>query len=419
MDIKRSLFKAIENHLSKKEITLIVGPRQVGKTTIMEALIKNLKEKGEKTVFFNLDYDSDKKLFESQEDLIKKIEYEIGDRGYVFIDEIQRKENAGLFLKGIYDKNLSYKFIVSGSGSLELKEKINESLAGRKRVFLLRPIGLEELINFKTNYKYEDRLDNYFNIEAKKSKMFLEEYLNFGGYPKVVIEKEKSEKNKIMDEIFRSCIEKDLLSLLKIDRPEAFSSMIKLLSSQAGQILNYSKLGKQIGLTFEPLKKYLWYAEKTFLIEMSFPYFLNKQKEITKAPLVYFLDLGLRNFSINMMGNLDSSDKFGLAFQNLIFNILKEKTEGTTSTINFWRTLAGSEIDLVINKNNEIIPIEVKYSDIKTPNIEKSLINFIEKYHPKEAWIINLSFRAEKKIGGTIVKFLPYYDLLQNKVKID
>jgi uncharacterized protein len=418
MNIKRSLFKEIENHLSKKEITLIVGPRQVGKTTIMEELIKNLKEKGEKTVFFNLDYDSDKKLFESQEDLIKKIEYEIGDKGYVFIDEIQRKENAGLFLKGIYDKNLSYKFIVSGSGSLELKEKINESLAGRKRIFLLRPIGLEELINFKTDYKYEDRLDSYFDIETKKSKMFLEEYLNFGGYPKVIIEKERSEKNKIMDEIFRSCIEKDLLSLLKIDRPEAFSLMIKILSSQAGQILNYSKLGKQIGLTFEPLKKYLWYGEKTFLIEMSFPYFSNKQKEITKAPLIYFLDLGLRNFSINMMGNLDSSEKFGLAFQNFIFNILKEKTEGTASTVNFWRTLAGSEVDFVINKNNEIIPIEVKYSDIKIPNIEKSLINFIEKYNPKEAWIINLSLRTEKKIGKTIIKFLPYYDLLQNRSKI-
>jgi hypothetical protein len=414
MNIKRDIFEEIKNHLSKKEITLIVGPRQVGKTTIMEELIKYLKERGEKTLFFNLDYDSDKAFFNSQEELIKKIEYEIGNKGYVFIDEIQRKENAGLFLKGIYDQNLSYKFIVSGSGSLELKEKINESLAGRKRMFLLRPISLKELINFKTGYKYTDRLDGYFDIEPKKSKMFLEEYLNYGGYPKIVLEKERSEKNKIIDDIFRSCIEKDLLSLLKIDRPEAFSSMIKLLSSQAGQILNYSKLGKQIGLTFEPLKKYLWYGEKTFLIELSFPYFLNKQKEITKSPLVYFLDLGLRNFSINMMGNLDSSEKLGLVFQNFVFNVLKEKTDGTASTINFWRTLSGSEVDFVINKGNKVIPIETKYSDIKTPNIEKSLISFIEKYHPEEAWVVNLSLRAEKMVGKTTVKFLPYYDLLRN-----
>ncbi|HNY36241.1 MAG TPA: ATP-binding protein [Candidatus Pacearchaeota archaeon] len=413
MNIKRSLFEEIKNHLSKKEITLIVGPRQVGKTTIMEELIKHLEEKGEKTVFFNLDYDSDKKLFDSQENLIKKIEFEIGNKGYVFIDEIQRKENAGLFLKGIYDRNLSYKFIVSGSGSLELKEKITESLAGRKRMFLLRPINLKELINFKTNYKYEDRIDEYFDVEPKKSKMFLEEYLNFGGYPKIILEKERSEKNKIMDDIFHSCIEKDLLSLLNIDRPEAFSLMTKILSSQTGQILNYSTLGKQVGLTFEPLKKYLWYAEKTFLVELSFPYFLNKQKEITKSPLVYFLDLGLRNFSIDMMGKIDSPEKFGLIFQNFIFNVLREKTEGTAATINFWRTLSGSEVDFIINKGNEIIPIEVKYSDIKNPDIEKSLISFIEKYDPKEAWIVNLSLRANKKIGNTNVKFLPYYDLLK------
>ncbi|MFA5431338.1 MAG: ATP-binding protein [Candidatus Paceibacterota bacterium] len=418
MNIKRELFEEIKSHLSKKEISLIIGPRQVGKTTIMEELIEYLKAKGEKTVFFNLDYELDKKLFDSQEELIKKIEYEIGDKGYVFIDEIQRKENAGLFLKGIYDRKLPYKLIVSGSGSLELKEKISESLAGRKRMFLLRPISLKELINFRTEYKYEDRIEKYFDIEPKKAKMFLEEYLNFGGYPKVILGNERSEKNKIMDEIFRSCVEKDLLSLLNIDRPEAFSSMIKILSSQTGQLLNYSKLGKQISLTFEPLKKYLWYGEKTFLIEMSFPYFSNKQKEITKAPLIYFIDLGLRNFSINMMGNIDSSEKFGLIFQNFIFNILKEKIEETAATINFWRTLSGSEVDLIINKGNEIIPIEVKYSDIKTLDIKKPLIKFIEEYNPKEAWVINLSFRGEKKVGETTIKFLPYYDLLREDFKI-
>jgi len=412
MNIRRTLFDEIKDHLSKKEITLIVGPRQVGKTTLMKELIKYLDEKGEKTIFLNLDYDSDKKFFESQEDLIKKIELEIGDRGFVFIDEIQRKENAGLFLKGLYDKGLSYKFVVSGSGSLELKEKIHESLAGRKRMFILRPISLKEFVNFKTGYKYADKLDKFFDIETEKSKMLLTEYLNFGGYPMVILEKERKEKNKIMEEIFRSCIEKDLLSLLKIDRPEAFSSMIKILSSQAGQILNYSKLAEQISLTFEPLKKYLWYGEKTFLIETCFPFFTNKQKEITKAPLVYFLDIGLRNFSIGMMGNVEDREKLGLIFQNLIFNILQEKISGTAKTINFWRTISGSEVDFIINKGGERIPVEAKYSEMKKPDIEKPLMDFVDKYAPKEAWVVNLSLRAEKKIGKTTVKFLPYYDLI-------
>jgi hypothetical protein len=412
MNIQRTLLNEIKNHLSKKEITLIVGPRQVGKTTLMKELVKDLEKRGEKTVFFNLDYDSDKKFFESQDDLIKKIELEIGEKGFVFIDEIQRKENAGLFLKGLYDKGLSYKFIISGSGSLELKEKIHESLAGRKRMFILRPVSFKEFVDFETGYKYSDKLDKFFDIEKKRSMILLDEYLNFGGYPMVILEKERKEKNKIMEEIFKSCIEKDLLSLLKIDRPEAFSLMIKILSSQAGQILNYSKLAEQISLTFEPLKKYLWYAEKTFLIEVCFPFFTNKQKEITKSPLAYFLDIGLRNFSIGIMGGIEDREKLGLIFQNLIFNILQEKISGTAETINFWRTISGPEVDFVVKKGGERIPVEVKYSDMKAPNVEKPLMAFIDKYSPKEAWVVNLSLRAEKKIGKTLIKFLPYYDLL-------
>jgi predicted AAA+ superfamily ATPase len=136
MLIKRRIFEDLKAHLSQKEITLITGPRQAGKTTLM-MLLKEHVEAGEKsTLAFNLDIESDRRAFESQESLLRKIQLELGaSGGFVFIDEIQRKENAGLFLKGLYDMNLPYKFIVSGSGSLELKEKIHESLAGRKRIF--------------------------------------------------------------------------------------------------------------------------------------------------------------------------------------------------------------------------------------------------------------------------------------------
>ena len=132
--VKRKLQNELIKHLSKPEITLITGPRQAGKTTLLLWLKKSLEEEKNNTVFFNLDIESDKQFFTSQADLLKKIQLETSKKKtYVFIDEIQRKENAGLFLKGIYDMNLPYKFIITGSGSLELKEKIHESLAGRKR----------------------------------------------------------------------------------------------------------------------------------------------------------------------------------------------------------------------------------------------------------------------------------------------
>ena len=134
--IKRSLLIELEKHLQNKEISLITGPRQAGKTTLMLMLKSSLEEKKEKTLLLNLDIEADRRFFNSQAELVRKIQLEIGNnKGYVFIDEMQRKENAGLFLKGLYDMNLPYKFIVSGSGSIELKEKIHESLTGRKRIF--------------------------------------------------------------------------------------------------------------------------------------------------------------------------------------------------------------------------------------------------------------------------------------------
>ncbi len=153
--IKRKILEELRKHLKKKEISFIIGPRQAGKTTVMKMLENELKRKGERTIFFNLDIEQDKEFFSSQRILLKKIELEIGKKkGFVFIDEIQRKEDAGIFLKGLYDMQLPYKFIVSGSGSTELKEKLHESLTGRKRMFELSTLSFDEFVNFKTNYKY-------------------------------------------------------------------------------------------------------------------------------------------------------------------------------------------------------------------------------------------------------------------------
>jgi len=183
------------------------------------------------------------------------------------------------------------------------------------------------------------------------------------------------------------------------------------LASQSSQIINYSKLGQQIGLTFEPLKKYLWYAEKTFLIKPIRPYFTNKQKELTKSPVIYFNDLGLRNFSIDMMGELNNSLSLGLVFQNLILQILEDKISNSTGIINYWRTITGKEVDFIINKGGSIIPVETKYSHLKDSAVEKPLLDFINKYNPKEALVVNLSLKEEKIINKTTVRFVPFYKI--------
>jgi len=201
--IKREIVKELRQHLQKPEITFLVGPRQAGKTTILRILENELKAQGKKTLFLNLDIEEDKMHFSSQSSLLKKIELEIGKEGFVFIDEIQRKEDAGVFLKGIYDMGLPYKFIVSGSGSVELKERLHESLAGRKRLFEISTLSFEEFVNFKTDYRYEMNLETFFDLEKAKTLSLLNEYLHFGGYPRVVLEDQLKEKRLTISEIYR------------------------------------------------------------------------------------------------------------------------------------------------------------------------------------------------------------------------
>jgi len=412
LKIHRALFGDLVEHLNAREISLIVGPRQAGKTTIMSDLKNHLDKQGEKTLFLNLDYENDKVFFESQEIFIKKVELELGkNKGFVFIDEIQRKEDAGLFLKGIYDLNLPYKFIVSGSGSLELKEKIHESLAGRKRIFELETVTFREFVDFKTQYRYSEKLDAFFEIEKERSLNLFNEYLNFGGYPRIVSEQELSEKIKLINEIFRSYVEKDIAYFLGINRVDAFNLLIKILASQTGQIIKYSKLAQECGISTATLKNYLWYAEKTYAIKTIIPYFKNEHKEITKSPMVYFHDMGMRNFAVGMFGNLGSSDQFGFVFQNFVANTLFEKISNTSKNLHFWRTLDGAEVDFIINDGKSVLPIEAKYANFKKPRVTSALTNFIRKYSPAEAWIINLNLETEIKIENTTVKFIPYYSL--------
>lgn len=414
--IQRRLLKELKEHLSEKEISLIIGPRQAGKTTLMLLLKDHLETQGRKTLFLSFDFEADKEFLVSQRGILNKIQLELGKgMGYVFIDEIQRKENAGLFLKGLYDMNLPYKFIVSGSGSMELKEKIHESLIGRKRVFELNTLSFEEFVNFRTDYRYMEKLSDFFTVERSKPKELFVEYLNFGGYPRVALETELKEKRKIIDEIYRSLLEKDITYLLRVEKTDAFSSLIKILASQIGRLINYSELSSTLGISMKTVKNYLWYAEKTFIIQKITPFFKNIRKEITKSPVIYFYDLGLRNYALGLLGNLTIPSELAFVFQNLVLHLLKEKIRFTGGNIHFWRTKDKAEVDFILNLGRDIIPVEVKFKELKEPDISRSFKNFILKYHPGKAWVINLSLREKIRLNSTEVHFFPFHKLVTER----
>jgi len=417
--IKRQIYNQLEKHLSAKEISFIVGPRQAGKTTLMNTLKQNLDRNGEKTLYLNMDVERDRKHFASQDALITKIKTEMGtNKGFVFLDEVQRKENVGLFLKGLYDLNLPYKFIVSGSGSMELKAKIVESMVGRKRMFDLSTLTLEEFINFKTSYRYEDRLQQFFSVEPTQIQKLLEEYLNFGGYPKVVLLDTIDEKIKVMEEIFEGYIEKDIGYLLRVDNITTFSNLVKITASQIGSLVNITELSSTLKASLPTINKYLWYLENTYILQRVTPFFRNVRKEITKSPIFYFYDLGFRNFARGTFGqDQPDSPEVGFLFENFVHNLINEEIEAPTK-LHFWRTKDKAEVDLVAEKGLMPIPIEVKYKNIEKPEIPRSFRSFLLKYKPEKAYIIHLGTESQIKIDKTTIHFLPFYKLIGKETNI-
>lgn len=417
--IHRQVLSALEQHLNAPEMTLLIGPRQVGKTTLIRTLLDGLEAQGKRTVFFNLDIEEDMRWFESQRTLLDRLTFLVGQstqRVYVAIDEIQRKQDAGRFMKGLYDMGLPYKFILSGSGSLELKEQITESMMGRKREFFIPPVSFSEFVDYRTGYAYANRLPAYGQMEPEKLKGHLIEYLNFGGYPRVILSQGQEEKRQVMREIYTSYVDRDISGFLRLARPDAFRQMLALLASQSGQILNMTSLASQTGLSAPTLKNYLYYAEKTFSIAMAQPYFRNAQKEITKAPVPYFVDLGLRNLVLGRWGTLIEPPDLGFVFQNMVYQTLCAKYPGTP--VKFWRTLEKAEVDFVVEDAAQSgpldrhLPIEVKYAALRRAEVTRSLRSFIDKYQPAEAWVVNLTLDQVEHIGQTTVRFVPLHALL-------
>lgn len=271
-------------------------------------------------------------------------------------------------------------------------------------------------INYRTEYKYENNLYDFFKVENKKLSELLNEYLHFEGYPRVVTAESIEEKKKEIYEIYRSYIEKDISFLLNVQKTEKVSGLIKLLASQTGKLVNYSEISNTIGLSNETVKKYLWYLEKTFIVRKVTPFYRNIRKEITKSPIYYFHDPGFKNYLLGLFTDFDELIYSGFLFQNFIYNILRDIYSESSYSINFWRTVDKTGVDFIITSGVKFVPLEVKYRMLKSREIRRSLRSFIEKYNPEKAFIINMNYKDMVRINNTEVAFIPYYELWNTNI---
>ncbi len=409
--IKRDIFAKLKKELKSDKIIILVGPRQSGKTTLLKLLIKYLQKRAKKYVYLNLDVESDFEKVQSQKNFLHFLKLELGttNKAYVFIDEIQRKENAGLFLKGLYDLELPYKFIVSGSGSVELKEKVSESLAGRKRVFYLNTVTFKEFVNYKTDYRYDKNLLEYCESDFFDNNLF-EEYLQFGGYPEVITSETAEQKREVIRSIYESFIDKDIKELLKVKESFLVKDLLTFLSTQIGHLLPVSNITNTINISFSTARRYLYYLEKVFIIRKIRAFYKNPRVELTKAPVYYFTDLGMRNFVFNELTHFDLIVSGAMLFQNFVYLLLQQ--QNSVSEIKYWRTKGKAEVDFVINIGDKVLPIEVKFKNLKGAPFSKSMISFINKYNPTNFIVVNKSYSAIREYKNTKVRFVTYKKLV-------
>ncbi|PIS31610.1 ATPase [Candidatus Saganbacteria bacterium CG08_land_8_20_14_0_20_45_16] len=411
--VKRDCFEELANHLKKPEIGVIVGPRQAGKTTLLKQLGDFLQEKGtprENIYFFNLDVISDRETFKSQQEFILFLRSRLkkDSQLYIFVDEAQRIKNPGIFFKGIYDLGLPAKFILTGSSALEIKANIHEALTGRKRVFHLQPFNFNEFLRSKKSGL--EKIIGRRLSETDKNRLLeiLREYLVFGGYPKVALESNHEEKKKLLEELYSSYLEKDIVGFLRIKSPLVFSKLTGLLASQIGQLVNISEIGQMLGLDIKTLNTYLHYLEETFIVNLARPFYKNYRKEITKMPKVYFADLGLRNFALSRFKPYDGRDDQGSLLENFVFNELC----GLGFHVNYWRTKSKAEVDFVIQTSEgQTVPLEAKAAALKTPYLSRSFRSFLAQYLPKKGYLVNLGLQKTVKADGCQVKYILPFDL--------
>lgn len=367
---KREILSRILAQCDKKEIILLTGARQTGKTTLLRQIEAEI-QKNRSAFFLNLEnLEFVKLLNDSPENLFKifPLDKNSAKRQCVLVDEIQYLRNPTNFLKYIYDEYADIvQLIVSGSSAFYLDRKFKDSLAGRKKIFYIYPLDLRDFLIFKERsdiLKYlpaSFSLDNFalldeFPLTFKKDlEILLEELMIYGGYPRVVLAKDTQEKKALLEEIATSYIKKDILEA-DIKEGEKYYDLFKILSAQIGGQVNTNELANTLNLSRPTVSHYLYVMQKSFHFALVRPFSRNRRKEISKMPKGYFYDTGLRNYFISNFNSLATRQDPGQVLENFVFKQFIAALK--LDDIKYWRTAAGDEVDFIVK---EEAAFEVKY----------------------------------------------------------
>lgn len=339
--------KLLAKYLEPNKVVVIYGPRQVGKTTL---ITEYLKQTSFRYALYTGDNIRVQEILGSQRfDLIIPF---VKDLDLLVLDEAQKIPNVGMALKIIVDQVPGIRIIATGSASFELAGQIGEPLTGRKWTITLYPIAQMELVDTIRKFDLSERLT---------------EFLLYGGYPSVIVEKAEEKKRRRLLEIIDSYLLKDILELEKVKSSKILLDLLRLLAFQVGNQVSLTELGSQLGLDYKTVARYLDLLEKAFVLYELRGYSRNLRKELRKKSKYYFWDTGIRNAIINNFNDLPLRNDTGALWENFcVIERLKRQTyKEQHANYYFWRTWDSQEVDWVEEREGKLFGYEFKWGNKK------------------------------------------------------
>ena len=391
--LRKKYYLKLNNSIAKMAITVLIGARQIGKSSILNSL----QVKG-KRVYLDGQLEETNQLFQKQIAIIDYLKLKLDNdiNGLLIIDEFQMIKNISSTLKVLVDNYPNLKVLCSGSSSIDIIQKVEESLAGRIRMIDAYSLSYSESILFKYNQKLLDEYNKYTintpnAVISKDIKSMLNQHLTFGGMPRTWLEKSPSEKIRILTDIYNTYLLRDVKSFVKNEDSIGFNKLIRLLALQIGNLVNVNELSRNTGLTYKKCEDYIYLLEQMYIIKLIEPYASNKRKVIKKMKKVYFLDLGIRNIIIQNFNPPELRVDNGALFENFVLlELLKNKASYTK--IYFYRTRDGAEVDFILNDMLSLTTVEVKYKTLSKPMYLKAFSNFNLDENVKSAYVINKNY---------------------------
>jgi predicted AAA+ superfamily ATPase len=336
----RSIFDEINRYLDASEAIVLTGMRRTGKTTLLQFIYKKIDSTNK--IFLDLENPLNRKYFEGDNYENIKGAFEIlgidfTRKAYIFLDEIQFIKNLPSVVKYFVD-HYQAKFFLTGSASFYMKHLFTESLAGRKFIFELFPLSFQEFLTFKdVSFKIPDASGAVNRAVFDTLSPLYEEYILFGGFPGVVLKSGAEEKRKVLEDIFSSFFQLEVLQLGDFRKNEVIRNLMLLLMQRTGSKLDIQKISRELGVSRQTMTDYIAFLESTYFIKTIRPFSKGRSAEIRKTPKVYICDTGL----VNHFARLDT----GALFENSVFQNLRLRGE-----LSYYRKKTGVEIDFILNK---------------------------------------------------------------------